>query len=76
MDRALVNQKWSEVYGHIGLEVLNISRYDHQPLLLTKKIGVQVALKRNKLFRFEAKWIKMEASEQVMKQAWNENNRR
>lgn len=55
------------------VEVLTSTRLAHQPFLLTRE-AKKNSRRKLKILQLKAKWIKDKEGEQVVKEAWNQNN--
>lgn len=51
--------------------MLNSRRFDHLPILLRLQMDFSRQPKRNRPFRFEAKWVKEEQSEPLIREVWS-----
>lgn len=70
LDRAIANQIQLEKLNTQGVEVMNSSRPNHQPILLSTKEELSNRPRKKKTFKFEAKWFKDKQSELVIYGAW------
>ncbi|XP_035545957.1 uncharacterized protein LOC118348440 [Juglans regia] len=70
LDRAVANQKWSELFCDRVVETLNVVQSDHMALMLDLRQQFLVNRKRRRVFRFEAKWIRDEEGVGVVDRAW------
>lgn len=56
LDRAVANQDWSMVYKDMKVETLVACSSDHKPLLAScNKLGA-VAMRKGRMFRYDACW--------------------
>ena len=70
LDRALVSTNWASLFP--GLRLYNVATCssDHNILILKTLPTKSRNKKRQRLFKFEAMWIKDEECEAVVKEAW------
>ena len=70
LDRALVSTNWASLFPGVRLYNVATCSSDHNMLILKALPPKSRNKKRQRLFRFEAMWIKEEECEGVVKEAW------
>lgn len=60
-----------EKLGVHGVDVLNFARSNHLSILLCTREEAGARPRQRHLFRFEAKWCKLEESEHIIRKAWD-----
>jgi hypothetical protein len=71
LDRMLASATWISAFDGSVVSHLPVQNSDHCPLLLSIPEVVSVS-KKNKIFRFEAMWIKDDQCKEVIEQDWGE----
>lgn len=66
LDRALVSSNWAGMFPHAKLLHIASSTSDHSILLLKATNPPRQKLRKSKLFRFEAMWLRDEACSEVV----------
>lgn len=66
LDKAIAKNPWRGCFKEAWVEGLTARSLDHKPILLSMYIVQPRYKKRNKLFRFEASWIKNEECEKLI----------
>ena len=70
MDLALVSTNWSSMFPRVRLyNMANCSSDHNMPILKALPLSSRNK-RRQRLFRFEAMWIKEEECDGVVKEAW------
>jgi hypothetical protein len=69
LDRAIANRSWQDMHPEAAVQHLEYMRSDHRPILLDTEYQ---AIPSNQHYtrKFEAKWLKEESFNEVVKQAW------
>jgi hypothetical protein len=69
LDRALANKSWQDMHPGSMVQHLEYMKSDHRPILLDTDYQ-PVTSNQNRSQKFEAKWLKEEAFNDVVKEAW------
>lgn len=70
LDRIVTTKEWIEKTWHQKVEVHSSARSDHEPILISTRKPEMIKNRKDKLFRFEASWIKHEVEEQIIQEVW------
>ena len=70
LDWALVSTNWASLFPQVRLYNVATCSSDHNMLILKALLPKSRNKRRQRLFRFEAMWIKEEECDGVVKEAW------
>lgn len=71
LDRVVVNNSWVEASSTLGVDVLNLGRSDHLPILLNTNDNSNQGPWMRRIFRYEAKWVEEEDGKEPVQKAWD-----
>ncbi|KAF5452148.1 hypothetical protein F2P56_027178 [Juglans regia] len=74
LDRVVANLVWKDIFKEGWVEVLVDRSSDHRPILLTMNQLENQEWKKQRVFRYEAKWALEEECEEVIKKVWQRDN--
>ena len=72
MDRVCASTEWQGHFPSAKVSHLQVSYFDHDPILLDTQCCAQHARARRKwLYRFEERWAAHQGCKEVIREAWN-----
>jgi hypothetical protein len=70
LDRAVGNERWSAMFPFAAVINKEHSRSDHRPIVVDTEYHVGMCPSRRSARQFEARWLKEETVEEIVKTSW------